>query len=174
MASSCERDVEIRRDVETVYVRCRGSTTLTDLPRCGPYVTMTQRKMALGVGRVPCPASQVVKGSFGSSSWRLIWNFKLWCFYIVLWILKSGNLKQCDQMAILFFILSIFNNENMPNSIEKGPYWGQRFCKIISILSNSCQRLLKCCPPGEISPNLVTLILSMMMKAKNCTYDSGY
>ena len=57
--------------------------------------------------------------------------------------------KQCDR-CLYFFNIRPFVTMNMSKQ-------GLTFCQIISKLSKSCPRLLKCCPLGEISPNLVTL-----------------
>ena len=43
---------------------------------------------------------------------------------------KSCKRRQSDQMVIFYFqYLSIDNNENVPNSIEKFPKEAQRFAK---------------------------------------------
>ena len=63
--------------------------------------------------------------------------------------------RQRDQMSkLLFQCFAIYNNINFPNSIRN---LGSKFCQILNRPFKTWHSILKFCPSGEISPNLVTL-----------------
>ena len=71
-----------------------------------------------------------------------------------------GTPCQCDKIARLIFQnLAICNNQNLLNNIKMCLNRFKFFLQMLSWPSEIGQRLLNFCQSGEISPNLVTLLL---------------
>ena len=79
----------------------------------------------------------------------------------------------CDQMVKLFFNIWLFATTKT-NPVMK------QICQIRNKPSKNCQRLVKFCQSGEISPNLVTLLVSLFLlflfvcvlySAKRCAFS---
>ena len=75
----------------------------------------------------------------------------------------SSAQEQCDQMVRLFFkIWPLATIKISPIMYQIFQSRLKRLCQIQNKLSEICQRIVKFCQSGEISPNLVTLVESLM------------
>ena len=71
---------------------------------------------------------------------------------------------QCDQMARIFLqYLDIYSNENLPNSV-KNCQSRLIFCQALNYTLQTCPKLSEFNYGGEISPNLVTLDETRVLK----------
>ena len=59
--------------------------------------------------------------------------------------------------VVIFSIFGHLEQGNFANSIKYLHKVGSQFCKILNSYSRNGLKLSKCCPSGEISPNLVRL-----------------
>ena len=66
----------------------------------------------------------------------------------------TDSVTKCLEYFSLFGYLQRL--EFAQNSLKIAKV-GSKFCQTLNIPSKVCQRFLKLCPSGEISPNLVTL-----------------
>ena len=66
---------------------------------------------------------------------------------------KFGHLQQCE-----------FDQRHTKFTKE-----GSKFCVILNVPSKLCQRLVRFCQSGEISPNLVSLALAL-----SCSFQSSH
>ena len=75
---------------------------------------------------------------------------------------RHRHREQCDQMPGLFFIFGHLKLEKygQKQKIPKNAKEGSKFCQILNNPSKNCQSLSKCHQSGEISQNLVALIVS--------------
>ena len=97
----------------------------------------------------------VPKWRFQGVAWLTNWQ-RGWISEVT----KGQALSSVTRWLDNFFIIWPFKTIKVCYFDELFAKLGWQFCQILNEPSNNCQRVLKFCQNGEISPNFVTLVLS--------------